>query len=333
MRGVLDLCSAIRRGCYRAVVVSLRKRVRLVAVLVLLSLLIAALPGSSGRARANGTRTTAGSAQESLPLQFYRSMRTAFAAVGTWMAESLSSESAAPASTYQPVTAYLSPAPPFIDAPTNLTTNATTDTSISLSWTPPAGSVAHYQIERSQSVSGPFLPRYHYKYNFPGHHCDHRPGLSLSGTSGDERRRAFSTEQHGFGHCYVIQFNGETTLQGKTVKKQHVYDIRTAINAVRLVAGLATAIWGRTDLTNLQIEANDVQELRTRLGEALIVLEISVAAYADSTLNIGVTPIRATHVDQLQVRSTRGSSNSSGPIDSDFVDGSTGSVQPNRRWW
>lgn len=318
MRGVLDLCSAIRRGCYRAVVVSLRKRVRLVAVLVLLSLLIAALPGSSGRARANGTRTTAGSAQESLPLQFYRSMRTAFAAVGTWMAESLSSESAAPASTYQPVTAYLSPAPPFIDAPTNLTTTATTDTSISLSWTPPAGSVAHYQIERSQSVSGPFL------FRATTTNTTFQDTTVTTDQAYLYRVRAVTSggvpsvpSNMGLATATSFEFNGETTLQGKTVKKQHVYDIRTAINAVRLVAGLATATWGRTDLTNLQIEANDVQELRTRLGEALIVLEISVAAYADSTLNIGVTPIRATHVDQLQVRSTRGSSNSSGPIDSD----------------
>lgn len=36
---------------------------------------------------------------------------------------------------------------------------AAADASLTLSWTAPAGSVDHYQIERSQSISGPFLSR------------------------------------------------------------------------------------------------------------------------------------------------------------------------------
>ncbi len=83
------------------------------------------------------------------------------------------------------------------------------------------------------------------------------------------------------------------------------------------MAGLSAATWTRSDLTGLLIVANDVQELRNRLGEALTVLDISAGAYTDPTLTAGVTSDQSHAFDQLQVRSTRGSSNSSGPIDPD----------------
>ena len=316
MRGVLDLCAGIGGFCYRSVAISLRKRVRLVAVAVVLSLLIASLPGSSGRARA--TSTGSSSSQQSLPLQFYRSVRTTLAAIGSWMAESLRSKSTEPVrSTYHPVVAYLSPAPPFIDAPTALNVTAASDTSISLSWTAPGGSVDHYQIERSQSIAGPFLFR------------ANSAGTTFQDTSvtTDQaylyRVRAVTSgglpsipSNMALGTATSFEFNG-AALVGNSVKKQHLYDIRTAINGVRAVGGLAAAAWTRSDLTGLLIVTNDIQELRNRLGEALTVLDISVAAYTDPTLTAGTTPIKAAHVDELQVRATRGSSNSSGPIDSD----------------
>jgi YD repeat-containing protein len=292
----------------------------MVAVVVLLSLLIAALPASGGRTRASSNGATAVTvSQESLPLQFYRNVRTTFAAIGTWVAENLRSASASPpVNTYQPVTAYLSPEPPFIDAPTSLTVAAAADASLSLSWTAPGGSVDHYQIERSQSISGPFLFRANTAsttFNDTSVTTDQAylyrvRAVTSGGTPSVPSNMALGT-------ATSFEFSGAAALAGNVVKKQHVYDIRTAINAVRTVAGLSAATWTRNDLTGLQVVANDVQELRNRLGEALTVLDISVAAYTDSTLNTGVTTIKAAHVDQLQVRSTRGSSNISGPIDPD----------------
>ena len=84
--------------------------------MLLLSLLIAALPTSSGSARA--AKAASMVSEESLGLQFYRSVRTTVAAMGMWMAESVRFRAAAPpaASTYEPMTAHLSPEPPFIDA-------------------------------------------------------------------------------------------------------------------------------------------------------------------------------------------------------------------------
>ena len=317
MRGVLDVCSRIGRMCYRGVVVTVHKRVRLIAVMLVLSLLIAALPASSSSALA--ARAAGTVSEESLPLHFYRSVQSTFAAIGMWMAENLRSNAAAPptASTYEPVTAHLSPEPPFIDAPTGLTVTGAADASLSLSWTAPAGSVDHYQIERSQSIAGPFLFRANSAtttFNDTSVTTDQAYLYRVRAvTSGG---LPSTPSNMALGTATTFEFSG-AALTGKLGKKQHIYDIRTAINAVRTVAGLSAATWTRSDLTDLVIGANDVQELRNRLGEALTVLDISVGAYTDPTFTAGVTVIKGTHIDQLQVRSTRGSSNSSGPIDPD----------------
>jgi YD repeat-containing protein len=316
MRGVLDVCSRVGRVCYHGVVVVVHKRVRLIAVMLVLSLLIAALPASSGSARAAKAARTV--SEESLPLQLYRSLRTTVAAIGMWMAENVRSTTVTTtASTYEPVSAYLSPEAPFIDAPTALTVTAAADASLSLSWTAPAGSVDHYQIERSQSISGPFLFRANSAtttFNDTSVSTDQAYLYRIRAvTSGG---LPSTPSNMALGTATTFEFSG-AALTGKLGKKQHIYDLRTAINAVRTVAGLSAATWTRSDLTGLLIVANDVQELRTRLGEALTMLDIPVGAYTDPTLTANVSVIKATHIDQLQARSTRGSSNSSGPIDPD----------------
>lgn len=318
MRGAFGLRSRMSRAAYLIAVISLRKRARLIAMVLVLSLLVMAVPGSNSHTReTRSARTKSTVSEKSLTLQFYGGVQATFAALGAWMAENLLSRSPElELSTYQPVTAYLSPAPPFIDAPTNLAVTAASDTSLTLNWTAPGGGVDHYQIERSQSISGPFVFR------------ANTASTTFQDTSvtTDQaylyRVRAVTSgglpsvpSNLALGTATSFEFNG-AALVGNTVKKQHIYDIRTAVNAVRVVAGLSVATWTRSDLTNLVILASDVQELRTKLGEALTVLGI-LSTYTDPTLTAGVTLIKGAHVDELQVRSTRGSSNSFGPIDSD----------------
>ena len=216
-----------------------------------------------------------------------------------------------------PVTAYLNPAPFFLDAPTNLTVTSTSDTQVVLSWTAPAGAVDHYQVERSQSISGPFVFR------------ANATGTSFpDGATTDQaylyRVRAVTAggavslpSNMALGTATSFEFS---SLAGQLIKAQHFYDVRTAINAVRVVANLPVATWSpRQTLGGLLVQANDVQEMRNKLDEALTALSITVTSYQDATLNTGATGtlIQAIHIQQLQTRSTRGSSNSSGPLDSD----------------
>ncbi|HEX6044941.1 MAG TPA: DUF4157 domain-containing protein [Pyrinomonadaceae bacterium] len=296
---------------------TLRKRVRVVAVLLVLSLLIAALPGTTGNTQS--VKTT-NAVSKSLSAQVFRDVRAAVASLGGWIAEKLNpSSTQPPVIANHPVTAFIPP-PPFLDAPTALTVTAAADTSVSLSWTAPAGSVDHYQIERSANVSGPFLflaNSVTTTYQDTTVSSDHSYLYRVRAITAGGLPSAPSNMAVGTASSF--EFTGTAQLQSQLVKKQHVYDIRTAINALRTIANLSQATWTRTDLTNLQIAANDIQEMRDRLNEALTVLSVPVTAFQDATLSTGAggTQVKAVHIDQLQTRSTRGSSTSSGPIDSD----------------
>jgi hypothetical protein len=79
-----------------------------------------------------------------------------YAAPGRWLIDRLMPRHERRMAVAPPVTAFLSPPPFFLDAPSNLSVTATSDTSVSLSWTAPGGALS-YRLERSQNVSGPFL--------------------------------------------------------------------------------------------------------------------------------------------------------------------------------
>jgi len=124
----------------------------------------------------------------------------------------------------------------------------------------------------------------------------------------------FSTPSNmALGTAISFEFS---QLQGQQIKAQHFHDVRTAINSVRAVANKPAADWARPNLNGLEIKATDVQELRDKLNEALTALDIPVALFADPVLSTGAngTLVKAIHVEELQVRSTRGGSNSSGPL-------------------
>jgi hypothetical protein len=201
--------------------------------------------------------------------------------------------------------------PLFVDAPTNLTVTGTTNTTITLSWTPVPG-INGYWLERAESMSGPFLQAGNAFFNTvitdfgldPHRAYVYRLRAVASGNASPPSNMAVGT-------TVTFEFN---QVQSQPIRAQHLDDVRTAINAVRHAANLPAAVWARDPLNNLVIRASDVQEARNRLNEALTVLQIPVLAYQDPILNIGITPIRAAHLEQLQLRSTRGSSNSSGPL-------------------
>lgn len=96
-----------------------------------------------------------------------------------------------------------------------------------------------------------------------------------------------------------------------TVKAAHITELRTAVNAVRSLAGLAAAQWTNQTLTTTVtvISADDVRDLRLRLDEALTSLGIQNSPYEDSNLAGAPngTLIKKTHITQLRQRATSGS--------------------------
>ena len=88
-----------------------------------------------------------------------------------------------------------------------------------------------------------------------------------------------------------------------TVKVQHIYELRAAVNALRLVAGLGAASW--TDLTltpgNTLIKAVHITELRANLEAAAAVLGYAGGSYTDPVLSSGM-PIKRIHIEELRQR-------------------------------
>ena len=295
----------IRRSVNRL----LQKRVSVLIGVLVLSLLLASLPVSADSTRSLARYPQASTSQGSI----YNTVTQTLASIGGWLTSHLTAKPRR--SSYEPVAAYYTP--PFIDAPLDLTVTATATNSIQLSWTAVSGA-HHYEIERSNTIAGPFL--------------------SIGTTTGTSYPDASVTTLHAYlyrvravtsgglsstpsnmalGTATAFEFS---SLSGHTIKAQHFYDVRNATNAVRAVANRPPMSWApRDNLANLEVKADDVQQIRNALDDALGYLSIPVAAYEDATLATGFngTLIRAIHIEQLQTRSTSGKSTSSGPLDED----------------
>ena len=103
-----------------------------------------------------------------------------------------------------------------------------------------------------------------------------------------------------------------------SIKAAHITELRTAINAVRSLAGQSAATWTNTTLTaqSSVISADDVRDLRTALHAALTTLNIQTSSYTDNTIvsftddPMNATAVKAVHIRELRTRTTTGAGNS-----------------------
>ena len=325
MKGLID--SLLRQGS-RALVVevlrnllartsTMKNRRRMIALALALVLLIAVTPPVPRAQNVIATRSEVTNHQLTkktwLPdFGLGNSLRS----LASWFAGTVRRKPTEPVHIGASVeTAYSSFLPPFLNAPSNLTVTSASTSSIALSWTAPTGSVDHYQIERSATVDGPFLP------HATTTNTTYPDNNVTAGTAYLYRVRAigsggiFSTPSNmALGAAFSFG-----ALQGQFVEKQHIYNIRNAVNAVRAVAKKTSVSWTIPDLNGALVQATVVQELRDKLDEALQALSIDAGGYEDPILETGGngTLVKAVHLEQLQTRSTRGSSSSSGPVDTD----------------
>jgi len=123
---------------------------RLISVSVLVAVLLSLTPVGPSAGKGLGQSAPQNSDQRS-----WLAGLQSYAALGNWLISKLPGRAKRERemTVAPPVTAYLNPAPYFLDAPANLTVTSTSDTQVVLSWTPPVGSVDHYQVERSTNIS------------------------------------------------------------------------------------------------------------------------------------------------------------------------------------
>ncbi|HXQ71108.1 MAG TPA: polymorphic toxin type 28 domain-containing protein, partial [Pyrinomonadaceae bacterium] len=97
------------------------------------------------------------------------------------------------------------------------------------------------------------------------------------------------------------------------IRAVHITQLRTAVNAVRTMAGLPNATWTWNAAIGDLIRVEEIRELRTALAAALTALQIDQSApYTDPTL-VGfaenpatATRVKADHFRQLRQRATSG---------------------------
>ncbi|MDQ3649586.1 MAG: fibronectin type III domain-containing protein [Acidobacteriota bacterium] len=185
--------------------------------------------------------------------------------------------------------------------PNNLIATATSDTGVLLTWTAPAaGAVSHYQVERSQSLSGAYTT------------LSPNPTMTTfidsaasGGTAYLYRVRAVFTSQANSEYsnrdlATTVIFSNDPLSAGVTVMKEHLTELRQAINAVRAAAVLTPVVWTDATPGGVVIQAVHVEELRTNLDPALSALGITLAPYTDTSLT-GVK-IKKEHVQELRQR-------------------------------
>lgn len=108
----------------------------------------------------------------------------------------------------------------------------------------------------------------------------------------------------------------ENPASATSIQAVHITQLRTAVNAVRSLAGLPAASWTNSVSPGATIFADDVRDLRSKLGDALVALSIQTSSYTDSTITSfiddpgNVTTVKADHIRELRQRATRGAGNS-----------------------
>jgi RHS repeat-associated protein len=112
-----------------------------------------------------------------------------------------------------------------------------------------------------------------------------------------------------------------TGVSVTTVKAAHIAELRSAVNAVRGLAGWGAASWTYPAATGDTIHKEDVRDLREKLDEALVALAIQISSYTDSPLAGAPngTLIKKAHITELRDRAksgtgTSGSGGSSGGV-------------------
>ncbi|MFL6245102.1 MAG: hypothetical protein ACJ74H_03685 [Thermoanaerobaculia bacterium] len=182
-------------------------------------------------------------------------------------------------------------------APTNVVAAATTDTSVTVSWTAAAGATGYKVYRSSDNITftlagspsaSPFVDTvssntaYMYKVTSTD-------GVTESGFSNAD----FAT---------AINFTDSTLVASSTaVKSDHFTQMRTAVNALRTLNGGQSA-FSFTDPTldnTMNVKAVHMNELRTQLNNVRTALGFSALTFTD-TVTATSTPIRKVHVDELR---------------------------------
>lgn len=182
--------------------------------------------------------------------------------------------------------------------PTNLTATADGATSVALSWDAVAG--ATYKIFRSAAY-----PTYTQIGTAAGTTYSDTTALANHAYLYTVRATDGSTDSvdSNADLATTVLFTDPTLGSAIAVKATHVNQLRTAVDAVRTLAGLSAGTYTDPTLTaGVAINRLHVIDLRTALDAARTALALSVLGYTDPSITAGTTVVKAAHVNDLRQR-------------------------------
>ena len=181
-------------------------------------------------------------------------------------------------------------------APTGLLATAGSSTQVALSWNAVAGA-SSYQVDR-KAPSGAFTP-----IGTPAGNS-FSDTTALANTAYLYQVRAVNGSGPSANSApdlaTTVIFTDDPVSAGLTVKAVHLAQLRTAVNAVRALAGLGAAVFTDAASAGVLIKAVHVTELRTAIDQARGPLGLSTGGFTDAAPT-GIA-IKAIHVQQLRDR-------------------------------
>jgi fibronectin type 3 domain-containing protein len=182
-------------------------------------------------------------------------------------------------------------------APASVTATATTTTRVVVSWTAVAGATS-YQVYRRSPGTGFTLIGTPTTNSFTDNSVSSNTSylyrvraVNSAGTSTDSPSDLATT---------VIFTDDPLVARSTVIKAVHLAELRTAVNAVRALAGLTSATFTDSATRGVVVKAVHINELRTVLDTALSALGLATGGYTD-TITRGVV-IKAIHFQELRNR-------------------------------
>lgn len=184
-------------------------------------------------------------------------------------------------------------APP---APTGVVATASGTTQVEISWTAVAGADS-YEVDR-QDPGGAFT-----LVGSPA-------GNSFSDTTASANTAylyqvravngAGTSANSAFDLATTVIFTDNPLTSGIKVKAVHLAQLRTAVNAVRALAGLGAAGFTDAASTGVRVKGVHITELRTALDAGRTLLSLSTGGYTDASL--ASVKVKAIHGEELRDR-------------------------------
>jgi hypothetical protein len=193
------------------------------------------------------------------------------------------------------------PNPVVLVAPTSVVATGVAITQINLSWSA-AANAHHYVIERASQMNNFTVVN----NNVSG--TTFQDNTAVSGNAYLYRVKSADANgnvspQSNVDLATTIMFSDDPLQSGMLIRADHVRQLRTAINAVRhLTPTLQDYNWQQSSATLIGalIKANDIDELRTALDDAMNILGLQAGGYTPASL--AGQPIQTGPITQLRDR-------------------------------